>query len=59
MARQLRLAGYKDGVNLLVEEDEPAAHNEESWSRHTPSWLKFLFGIQNPKPARKARKNRK
>lgn len=59
MARQLRLAGYKDGGNLLVEEDEPAAHNEESWSRHTSAWLKFLFGIQNPKPARKARKSKK
>ncbi|MGD9874071.1 MAG: alpha/beta hydrolase-fold protein [Kiritimatiellia bacterium] len=59
MARQMRLAGYKDGKNLLVEEDENATHNEESWSKHTQSWLKFLFGAEGAKTARKAKKIKK
>lgn len=59
MARQLRLAGYKDGLNLLVEEDENAIHNEESWSKHTQAWLKFLFAAEGSQAARKAKKSKK
>ena len=31
-------------ARILTAEDPAGQHNEISWARHTPEWLKFLFG---------------
>jgi len=40
----LRAQGYRDGVDLMYEEDPGGEHNEAAWGRRFPRALAFLVG---------------
>lgn len=43
MADLLRSRGF-GMARILTTEDPAGQHNETAWARHTPEWLRFLFG---------------
>jgi predicted alpha/beta superfamily hydrolase len=42
----LRGRGYREGVDLMYEEDPGGAHNEAAWGRRFPRALAFLIGAE-------------
>jgi len=37
--------GFIDGKNLSYFEDEDGEHNELSWQKRVPLFLKYLYGV--------------
>ena len=37
--------GWTEGPDLMIEIDPEGRHNEATWAKHTGTWLRFLFGI--------------
>ena len=45
MQETLSEKGWTEGPDLMIAVDPDGKHNEETWARHTGTWLQFLFGI--------------